>query len=124
MPFGSRWPKYPAAVQVDRIGRPARDRERGGRGTMSLSQFKSNVETAVGLLSRQKRDDKTPLWLNERAIAGWEGCGFEALSADLAFQLGTAVARFRRIANEVSDMDGVVVPEQSQEAAAALQTIA
>src|SRR5262245_37221588 len=91
MPFGRRWPKkYPATVQAGRIGRPTPDRERGRRGTMSLSQFKSNVETAVDLLSRQKKGDNTPLWLNERAIAGMEGCGFEALSADLAFQLGTA----------------------------------
>jgi hypothetical protein len=53
-----------------------------------------------------------------------EGAGFETLPADLGFQLGTAVARFRRIVKEVSETNGIAVPEQSQEAAAALQTIA
>ncbi len=89
---------------------------------MSLSEFKSNVAAAV-LFSKQDSGEM-PLWLHERSIAGMEGIGFETLPADLRFQLGSAVARFRRIVKEVSETDGIAVPEQSREAAAALQTIA
>jgi len=91
---------------------------------MSLSEFKANVETAVRLLSKQKTREKMPLWLHERAIAGMSAAGFEDLPADQGFQLGAAVARFRRIATEVAEVDGIAAPEQFDEAATALRTIA
>jgi hypothetical protein len=91
---------------------------------MGLDEFKNNVERAVELLSAQPQGEKSPAWLHERAIAGMASAGFETLPADIGFRLGSAVARFRRIALEVAECDGVAEPEQSQEAAAALRTIA
>jgi len=91
---------------------------------MGLDEFKKNVERAVELLSAQPQGEKSPAWLHERAIAGMAGAGFETLPADIGFQLGTAVARFRRIAKEVAESDGIAEPEQSHEGAAALRTIA
>jgi len=91
---------------------------------MGLDEFKNNVERAVQLLSAQHGVDKSPAWLHERAIAGMATAGFETLPADIGFRLGSAVARFRRIAKEVAESDGVAELEQSQEGAAALRTIA
>jgi hypothetical protein len=91
---------------------------------MGLDEFKKNVERAAELLAAQRDGEKSPPWLHERAIAGMAGAGFETLSADVGFRLGSAVARFRRIAKEVAEADGIAEPEQSQEAAAALRTIA
>jgi hypothetical protein len=91
---------------------------------MGLDEFKKGVERAVQLLSAQQEGEKNPSWLHERAMAGMAGAGFETLPADIGFRLGSAVARFRRIAKDVAEADGVAEPEQSQEAAAALRTIA
>ena len=91
---------------------------------MPLNKFKKNVEFAVRRLSQQKRGDKANLWLNENALAGMAEARLETLPADLGFQLGAAVARFLRIAKEVAAADGIAEREQSDEAAAALRTIA
>ena len=91
---------------------------------MGFDEFKNNVERAAQLLSEQRDGEKSPPWLHERAIAGMASAGFETLPADIGFRLGTAVARFRRISNEVAEADGMADPEQFQEAAAALRTIA
>src|SRR5258708_40029968 len=91
---------------------------------MGLYGFKRKLDGAVQLLSAQPGVDKTPDWLHERAIAGMATAGFETLPADIGFRLGTAVARFRRIAREVAEAEGIAEPEQSQEGAAALLTIA
>jgi hypothetical protein len=50
--------------------------------------------------------------------------GLEKLPADLGFSLGSAAARFRRIAREVAETNGHACPEQSAEAEAALRAIA
>ncbi|MBI3861862.1 MAG: hypothetical protein HY290_08190 [Planctomycetia bacterium] len=89
-----------------------------------MQEFKSSVEAAVRLLSEQKGIDKSPQWLNERALAGIAEAGLETLPADLGFPLGAAAGRFRRIAQEVAEADGVVEREQSEEAAASLKRIA
>ena len=91
---------------------------------MGLEEFKQNVGRAAQLLAAQRDGEKCPPWLHERAIAGMAGAGFEKLPADVGFQLGCAAARFRRIAQEVAETDGIADPEQSREAAAALRTIA
>jgi hypothetical protein len=90
---------------------------------MGLDQFKKNVEAALQLLSKQKKDDNVPLWLNERAIAGMADAGLEALPAETGFPLGAAAARFIRISKEVAEADGVAEQGQIDEAAAALRTI-
>ncbi len=91
---------------------------------MGLDEFKTNVEMATRLQAAQPDAEKNPAWLHERAIAGMAGAGLEKLPADLGFRLGSALARFRRIAQEVAETDGVAEPEQCREAAAALRTIA
>ena len=91
---------------------------------MGLDEFKKNVEMATRLLAAQRDGEKNPPWLHERAIAGMAGAGLEKLPADLGFRLGSALARFRRIAQEVSETEGIAEPEQCHEAATALRTIA
>ena len=91
---------------------------------MGLEQFKKNVESALQLLAKQKKDDNSPLWLNERAIAGMADAGLENLPAESGFPLGAAAARFLRISKEVAEADGIAEREQIDEAAAALRTIA
>ena len=91
---------------------------------MGLEQFKKNVDAALQLLSKQKKDDNTPLWLNERAIGGMADAGLEQLPAETGFPLGAAAARFIRISKEVAEADGVAEKEQMEEAATALRTIA
>jgi hypothetical protein len=44
--------------------------------------------------------------------------------ADLAFRLGHAASRFRRIAKEVAEANRQVEPEEAEEAAAPLRLIA
>jgi hypothetical protein len=90
---------------------------------MRIDTFRKNVEAAVKLLSKQKMGDRRPPWLNGKAIAGIPKAGFETLPADVGFLLGVAVAKFRRIAREVAEADGIAEREQSKEAAAALRTI-
>jgi len=90
---------------------------------MGLDQFKKNVETALEQLSKQKKDDNSPLWLHERAISGISDAGLENLPADLGFPLGAAAARFLRISKEVAEADGVAERGQIDEAATALRTI-
>ena len=94
-----------------------------GPAPMGLDQFKKNVEAALQLLSKQKKDDTVPLWLNERAIAGMADAGLESLPAETGFPLGAAAARFIRISKEVAEADGVAEQGQVDEAAAALRTI-
>lgn len=91
---------------------------------MGMHEFKTSVEAAVRLMSEQKSVEKSPQWLNERALAGIAEAGLETLPADLGFPLGAAAGRFRRIAQEVAEADGVVEREQSEEAAASLKRIA
>jgi len=91
---------------------------------MRLDEFKTNVEMAARLLAAHKDGDKCPAWLHERAIAGMAGAGLEKLPAELGFRLGSALARFRRIAQEVAEADGTAEPEQCLEAATALRAIA
>jgi hypothetical protein len=94
-----------------------------GPAPMRLDQFKKNVEAALQLLSKQKKDDTVPLWLNERALAGISDAGLESLPAETGFPLGAAAARFIRISKEVAEADGVAEQGQIDEAAAALRTI-
>ncbi len=91
---------------------------------MGLHEFKTSVACAIQLLSQQKRVVRDPAWLDERALAGMTDAGLENLPADVGFQLGLATARFRRIASEVAQADGIAEREQFAEAAAALRTIA
>ncbi len=91
---------------------------------MRLNHFKNNIDLALELLSKQKKAEKTPAWLHERTLTGLKEAGLESLPADLGFQLGMAVARFRRIASEVAEADGIAEREQTKEAAAALRAIA
>ena len=91
---------------------------------MGMHEFKTSVETAVRLMSEQKSVDHSQQWLNERALAGIAEAGLEALPANLGFPLGAAAGRFRRIAQEVAEADGMVAKEQSEEAAASLKRIA
>ena len=91
---------------------------------MGMHEFKTNIETAVRLMSEQKCVANSPTWLNERALAGIAEAGLEALPANLGFPLGAAAGRFRRIAQEVAEADGLVAQEKSEEAAASLRRIA
>jgi hypothetical protein len=91
---------------------------------MGIDEFKRNVESAVKLLSKQTKGDLRPTWLNEEVIAGMADAGLETLPSELGFPLGTSVARFRRIAQEVAEADGIALPEQCEEAAKSLRTIA
>jgi hypothetical protein len=91
---------------------------------MSFSEFKANVEAAVGLLSKPRKRNDAPQWLNEGAIGGVSTAGLDSLRADLGFPLGLAVARFRRIATDVAAAGGVAESQQIDEAADTLQTIA
>jgi hypothetical protein len=91
---------------------------------MGMHEFKASVETAVRLMSQQKSIENSPQWLNERALAGIAEAGLESLPASLGFPLGAAAGRFRRIAQEVAEADGIVEREQSEEAAASLKRIA
>jgi hypothetical protein len=91
---------------------------------MELNQFKTSVEFAMQQLSQQKSFVKDPNWLHERALAGMTNAGLENLPSGLGFQLGIAAARFRRIAREVMEVEGIAEREQFAEAAAALRTIA
>ena len=90
---------------------------------MGIDDFTKNVETAVQLLPAQWDGDTSPAWLNEEVIAGIPKSEFDTLPDDVGFLLGIAVARFRRIAREVAQADGIAEREQTKEAAAALRTI-
>ena len=90
---------------------------------MGMHEFKTNIETAVRLMSEQKNVANSPTWLNERALAGIAEAGLEALPANLGFPLGAAAGRFRRIVQEVAEADGLVAQEQSEEAAASLTIV-
>jgi hypothetical protein len=91
---------------------------------MNLDEFRANVEAAVRLMSKPRKRNKPPPWLNEGAIRGTSKARLEKLGADLGFRLGAAVARFRRIAREVAAADGAADPRQIEDAAGALRTIA
>jgi hypothetical protein len=91
---------------------------------MALNEFKTNVEAAMHLLAQQPRAVKYASWLHENALAGMAEAGLENLPAGVGFQLGTAVARFRRIASEVAEAYGIAERDQFVEGAAALRTIA
>jgi hypothetical protein len=91
---------------------------------MGLKEFRQNVETALEQLSEQKKGDAANRWLNERALTGMADAALEKFPADLGFRLGHASSRFRRIAKEVAEANGQVEPEEAEEAAAALRTIA
>ena len=91
---------------------------------MGSDEFRQNIAAAMKLFLKQQKGDEVILWLNEETIAGMADAGFETLPSELGFPLGTAVARFRRIAREVVEADGIAALEQSKEAAAALRTIA
>jgi hypothetical protein len=90
---------------------------------MGIDDFKLNVELAVELLSKQRCGDRFSPWLNEKVIAGIPKFEFDALPDDEGFLLGIAVARFRRIAREVAEANGIAEREQTKLAAAALRTI-
>jgi len=91
---------------------------------MGLDEFKKNVDLAARLLAAHSDGERSPAWLHERVLAGMAGAGLEKLPADLGFRLGSALARFRRIAQEVAEADGTAEPDQCLEAATALRTIA
>ena len=91
---------------------------------MSLCEFRENVEAAMRLLAKPRKRNERPPWLNEGAIRGSSTAGLDKLRADLAFPLGAAIARFRRIAREVAAADGDAEPQQIEEAADSLRAIA
>jgi hypothetical protein len=91
--------------------------------SLGLREFKANIAAALRRADGEK-EDAAPDWLKEAALAGMAEAGLEKLPADLGFPLGSAAARFRRIAKEVAEADGHADPEQSAEAAAALRTMA
>jgi hypothetical protein len=90
---------------------------------MELSEFRANVEAALRR-SQQDSTGATSDWLNETVLAGMAESGLEKLPADVGFAVGSAAARFRRIAREVAETNDQACPEQVAEAAAALATIA
>ena len=90
---------------------------------MGIDEFKRNIESAVKLLSKQTKGDISPPWLDEKVIAGIPKAEFETLPDDVGFLLGIAVAKFRRIAREVAEAEGIAEREQTKEAAAALRTV-
>ena len=91
---------------------------------MGLGKFRSAVVAAVELLAKQNQGEDLLVWLNEDVLAGVAEAELEKFPADLGFQLGSATARFRRIAQEVAEANGHADPEQSAEAEAALRAIA
>ena len=91
---------------------------------MGSDEFRQNIAAAMKLLLKQKKGDEAVLWLNEETIAGMADAGLETLPSEFGFPLGTSVARFRRIAQEVAEADCIALPEQCEEAAKALRTIA
>ena len=64
------------------------------------------------------------VWLNEDVLAGMAEAGLEKFPADLGFTLGSATARFRRIAREGAEADGHADSEEVEVAEAALRAIA
>jgi hypothetical protein len=90
---------------------------------MRIDEFRQNIDSAVKLLSKQTKGDKSQPWLSEKVIAGIPKAEFNSLPDDVGFLLGIAVAKFRRIAKEVAKADGSAEREQTKEAAAALRTI-
>ena len=91
---------------------------------MELGKFKSAVVAAVELLAKQNKGEDLLVWLNEDVLAGMAEAGLEKFPADLGFTLGSATARFRRIAREVAEADGHADSEQVEVAEAALRAIA
>ena len=91
--------------------------------TMNLNQLKANIDAALAR-SEQTSTDAKAIWLDETVLAEMRDTGVERLPADVGFSLGSAPARFVRIAREVLESDGYADPIQSAEAAAALRTIA
>jgi hypothetical protein len=90
---------------------------------MNLNQLKANIDAALARSEQSSADGKAT-WLDETVLAEMRDTGVERLPADVGFALGSAAARFLRIAREVLESDGHADPTQAAEAAAALRRIA